>query len=302
VLFSALGLLFAASSAPALWLVVEVPPDGPCQLDVLAAAIRGLRPDVVLQVGKRTKDSDLEAQFVERGKVLSLTVRGRGKPLSRELPPPGVTCGEATQTAALMIDRYLAQFYGSGEEARIGEMSPGLLPSLAVELGLSLVQAVSGVSPNPSPGLVLALDLRLGLLLLALGVEVNLRGSEAIGGGVQGTYRVQPAATWLGAGVAPRLGPGRLEALATLGLSLLWVDVEASLHQEHAGRALDPYVGLAAAYALDLPAHFSVSLRFEERFVPSPSSFAIEGLPGAAAISMRRFTADLGLLAGYTFF
>jgi hypothetical protein len=173
---------------------------------------------------------------------------------------------------------------------------------VTLELGPSVTQMPLGLSPSPSPGLILALDLRLGWILLSLGGEANLPGNKAIEPASEGSYHAQPAAAWLAAGFDPRLGPGRLILQASLGLSLLWVRIHSSLNQQTPGNAADLYLGGAAGYLLDLPAHFMLGLRFEERVVPSPSSFGVEGVTGSTAVTVRQFTADLALLAGYNFF
>jgi hypothetical protein len=202
----------------------------------------------------------------------------------------------------LIVDRYLDEFYATAEETAIAPTETRDWPSLTLQLGPSLVQMPSGLSASVSPGVLLALDLRLSSLLMSLGGEANLPGTGAVVPGMAGTYHVQPADAWLAAGFAPHLGPGRLALQASFGLALLWVRIETSLHQEAPANRADPYFGLVGAYSLDLPAHFSLGLRFEERFVPSPSVFAVEGVPGSTSVTARRFTADLALLAGYTFF
>jgi hypothetical protein len=299
---AAAALLAATPVSPSLWLELQVDSASPCSPDGVAAAIRGLRPDLIVKLGKRTSVSDLQVLIVERNGSLTLMVLGPGKPLSRDLPPAGPSCGDASQTAALIVDRYLDEFYATGGEAQLASTTAGDGPSLRLQLGPSLVQMPTGLSPSISPGLILELDLRLGLFLASLGGEANLPGNGAVGAGTDASYHVQPAAAWIAAGVAPALGPGRLVLQASFGLDLLWVRIESSLHQEAPANEADPYVGLAAAYLLDLPAHFSLGLRFEERFVPAPSVFAVEGLSGSASVTARRFTADLALLAGYSFF
>jgi hypothetical protein len=293
-------LLGATPVSPSLWLELEVDPASPCNTDGVAAAIRGLRPDLVVKPGKRTSGVDLQVLLVERNGSLTLMVLGPGKPLSRDLPPAGASCADASQTAALIVDRYLDEFYAVGAETQLASTSAGEAPSLRLQLGSSLVQMPTGLSPSISPGLMLEVDVRLGLILLSLGGEANLPGNSAAIPG-EGTYHLQPAAAWIAAGVAPKLGPGRFMFQASFGLDLMWVRIETSLHQETPANEADPYVGLVAAYCIDLPSHFSAGLRFEERFVPAPSVFAVEGVQGST-VTARRFTADLALLAGYTFF
>jgi hypothetical protein len=303
VLATSLALVLTASpEAATLWLQVDVGPESPCRVEALASAILVQRPDASLAMGKRPRDTDLAALLVESSGTLTLTVRGQGKPLSRALPPAGSTCQETLQTAALMIDRYLDELHASGEEARIEELRSASAPHLTLALGPSVVQAPFGLSV----GLILEVDLRLGLLLLSLGGEANLSQSRTVTQTVQArtvqfTYDAQPAASWLAAGIAPRLGPGRFVAQASFGLSLLFVTAQSqALFQKRQGNAVDPYFGLRVAYAVDLPAQFSLALRYEERWVPSPTSFSVEGF--AAAFPARRFSGDLALMAGYTFF
>jgi hypothetical protein len=296
VVATSLALIVSASPAvTTLWLQLDAPRT-PCRIEALATAIHVQRPDAVLQIGKAPRASDPEAQLTEQAGTLTLTVRSQGKPLARELPPPGATCEEALQTAALMIDRYLDDLGPNDEEVHIADL--GREQSLAFLLGLTVTQAPVGWSP----GLGLELDLRLGLVLLSIGGEVNLPQEEAVLASRPWTYRVQPAASWFAGGVAPRLGPGRIVAQAALGVSLSFVSVHsATLFQLQSGSAADFFLGIRVGYALDLPAQFSLSLRYEERWVPAPSSFPVEGESGRA-ISIRRYSGDVGLLVGYAFF
>jgi hypothetical protein len=295
-------LLAATPSAPTLWLELDVEAGCPCSAEGLEAAIRGLRPGAVVKLGTRPNITDLQILLVERKGSLSLTTQGRGEPLIRTLPPAGSSCTETSQTAALIIDRYLDELYANDVETPIAPAARSLAPNLQLRLGLSFLQMPSGLSPSISPGAILELNLGLGLVLLSLGGEANLSGTKPVTSQGDGSYRAQPAATWLAAGISPRLGPGRLGLQGSFGLSLLWVQTDASLHQETRGHAVDPYVGLLASYFIDLPSHFSLGLRAEERFVPSPTVFITEGVPGSASVAVRQFTADLALLAGYTFF
>jgi hypothetical protein len=298
-----LAWLLAASPEPVtLWLRADLPPESPCRLESLSAAIKAQRPDALLALGARSKPTDLEALLAQSGATLTLTVRGPGKPLSRLLPSPGSDCLEAVHTAALMIDRYLDDLNENAEEARIEGLSSssGVEGAFTVSLGPSVVQGPAGLSA----GLVLEIGQRLGLLLLSLGGELNLSQQKKVtAAGVIGSYDLLPAAAWLAAGIAPRLGPGRLVAQASLGLSLLWVTIGQTTpptFQQQRASGVDPFAGLRLGYALDLSAKFSLALRYEERWVPSPTSFFVEGYPGS--VSVRTFSGDLALLVGYALF
>jgi hypothetical protein len=297
-----LAWILAASPEPVtLWLRADLGAQSPCHLASLAAAIHSQRPDARVAIGTRSLPSDLEAELTAHGSELWLTVRGQGKPLSRVLPPPGNDCVETVQTAALMIDRYLDELNESTEEARIGGLTGAPKARGILSLGPSVVQTPAGLSA----GLTLEFDLRLGLLLLSVGGEVNLPRNEAATTTVTGTYKLQPAATWIAAGVGPRLGPGRLAAQASLGLSLLWVTIGPTTpptYQQQQANTADPFLGFRLGYVLDLPANFNVSLRYEERWVPAPTTFSVEGYPGSGSVSVRAFSGDLALLVGYTIF
>jgi hypothetical protein len=295
-------LLSAESSGPTLWLELDVAAGSPCTAEGVAAAIRGLRPELALKIGKRPSAVELQAVLSERNGSLALTIQGWGAPLSRDLPAAPTSCTDASETAALIVDRYLDEVYSTGGEDLVAPVADRFRPSLALELGPSLTQMPLGLSPNPSPGLILVLDLQLGWLLFSTGGEVDLPGNKPIAAAAEGSYHAQPAVVWFAAGVDPRLGPGRLVFQASVGLSLLWVQLHSSLHQEQSKNATNLYVGGVAAYLLDLPAHFTLGLRFEERVVLDPSTFVVEGIPGATSVTVRQFTADLALLAGYRFF
>jgi hypothetical protein len=197
-----------------------------------------------------------------------------------------------------MIDRYLDELPATGGEAAIASLATGPGPGLRVGLGPSVVQGPFGLSA----GLMLQADLRLGLLLLSLGGELNLSQSKPIGPEVpDGTYTAHPGASWLAAGIAPRLGSGHLFVQASFGLSFLWIRAQApSLFQEQQGQSADPYLGLCGGYLIDLTSQFGMAVRYEERWIPSPSVFAVEN--AASTVSVRRFLGDLALLASYAFF
>jgi hypothetical protein len=290
----------ASPSTTTLWLRADFPQGSSCHVAALTSAIRAQRPEVVVALGARPGPSDLEAELTQGTTAISLSIRGRGKPLRREIPLTGEDCDESLQTAALMIDRYLDELNQNPEETPIEGLTTSTPTSHAftVALGPSVVQAPAGLSP----GLVLEVDLRLGLFSLALGGELNLPQHEAATE-VTGTYDVSPAAIWLAAGVTPQLGPGRLVAQASLGLSLLWVSIGQTTpptYEQQQGSAADPFVGLRLGYVLDLSARFSLGLRYEERWVPSPTTFSVFGYSGS--VSVRAFSGDLALLVGYTLF
>jgi hypothetical protein len=300
MLATPLALVLAVSPAsPSIWIRVDIAANSPCSASALVAAIRVQRPDASILLGPRPGTQGIEADFTESAGTYTLSVRGAGKPLDRVLPTPGSTCEETLETAALMIDRYADELHADAGQPQIEDLGAATKRRFWLFFGPSLVQAPAGLSF----GLTLEVDWRLSLLLLSLGGEANLAQEEAVAS-FDGAFRLTPAATWLAAGVAPRLGPGRIVAQASFGLSLLWVDIQSfstpPLPHQRNGNAVDPYVGLRVAYVLDLPLRFSLALRFEERFVPAPTSFFVEGYPGS--VSVRSLSGDLALLAGYSFF
>src|SRR5262249_33722271 len=160
--------------------------------------IRVERPDAALAMGS-PPGGGLVADLTEDHGTITLSVRGAGKPLVRELPAAGTSCEETLQTAALMIDRYLDELRASGEEARIEELGVRRGPEFGVAIGGSVAQAPAGWAP----GLTLETDLRLGPWLLSLGGEANLSQQQA-DSAFSGAFDLQPAAAWLAGGVAPR--------------------------------------------------------------------------------------------------
>jgi hypothetical protein len=293
-------LLAATPGQVTLWLRADFPQGGSCHLETLTSAIHAQRPDVALVLGQPPGTADLQATLTESATTLTLTMQGRGKPMRRELQLAGEDCGDALQTAALMIGRYLDEIAESSEEARIEGLSgsPGSRVSLLLTLGGSVVRAPAGWTP----GLILETDLSVGWLLFSLGGEINLAQTES-DTSLTGTYRLLPVAAWLSAGVAPRLGPGRILAQASGGLSLMFVTIGPTTpptFQQQRVTGVDPYLGLRVGYLLDLPWKFSLTLRYEERWVPAPTTFSVEGYPGS--VSVRAFSGDVALLIGYTFF
>jgi hypothetical protein len=296
-----LAWLLATTPSPVtLWLRADIPTGSSCHLESLTTAIRAQRPDVTIALGQRLNSTDPQAILTQGATTLTLSVQGKGKPLRREIPLAGEDCGDALQTAALMIERYLDELADSTEEASIEGLSGthGAPPSFFLAVGASVVQAPAGWTP----GVILEADLSVGWLLFSLGGEINLSQHQA-DKSVSGTYDILPAAVWVAAGIGPRLGPGRLIVQASGGLSMMFVTIGQTTpptFQQQQGSTADGFLGLRAGYILDLPAKFNLELRYEERWVPAPTIFSVEGYPGQ--VTMRAFSGDVGLLVGYAFF
>jgi hypothetical protein len=63
----------------------------------------------------------------------------------------------------------------------------------------------------------------------------------------------------------------------------------------------EPFVCLWLGYALRLPWHLLAGLRFEERWIPSPTHFTIDA-PSTPPLESPKFAAALSLLIGREFF
>jgi hypothetical protein len=262
-----------------------------------------VRPDVAIGLGMAPElEGSVQVVVSAKNAVILLTVSGHGRSINREFPDPN-DCEAACRTAALIIDRAL-------EDLRFEEPAPPietLAPppralDFAAQLGLGATQGMFDVAG----ALTLSLDLRWHLVLLHLAGDLVLpTGStqELPDGTV--TLQASGENLELGAGVSPRLGPGRLSFAGTFGIA--WTNLTANLSSQttvsvnNGGSATEPYVGLMAAYAYSLPESFFLSLQLEEQLALGRTVFTVKGEPGSVA-ETRAFTFQGWLLVGRRLF
>ncbi len=168
----------ASADAGTLWVVF---PSGaePCGFDQLAAALHARLGDVSVRPGVHDVLGDDVDVAVERsGSDWGLRVRAAGeRELERKLPRPGTDCVATTETAALMVERYLDDIRWTGGGAVVQQLPP--LPpkpppppwQMILEAGGAGVLLVPQDTPNlaagsgqpiPGPGGVLDIGVRWG--------------------------------------------------------------------------------------------------------------------------------------------
>ncbi len=230
-----------------------------------------------------------------------LRVTGNPTPLLR--PLPGQDCLRVVQTAASIVDGLLDQLPNPARD--VGPLgNSGALPAALSRLAWRGHPA----RPHRVGALVRARDaVRAGVTRLVGSVDVGLPASiplvtedqapEAVG-----SYQAIPIDLELGAGWGPRLGPGRLSLDGSVGVAIAIVCVRAPTpgQQVPAQFFLAPGVG----YTFELPAHFLVGIRLEERWAQAQSRVALplnEGIPGNEVVT-RVWTFTSTAIVGYRFF
>jgi hypothetical protein len=288
-----------------LWLTLSAPSQvfiasslDSCGPDVFAQALKVLRPDLSVGAGRApAQDASVQVSVAADQGIIVLTVTGHDRVVARQLPG-AIDCEAARQTAALIVDRAIEDF-------DIGRASPtiealaqrsGSTP-LLVSTGATLRQGILGAAVGPS----IRLELRLGIATFGVAGTFLLPNRHAIGGGL-GTYSARDETLEVTGGFSPRVGPGRLTLAAAAGVGWTILAVQSDLlFQRHGGTAGEPYGGMQAAYALDLPACLFLVARVEEQLALGRTIFVVEG-EGAPAVETRAWTAQASLLLGCRLF
>src|ERR1700733_10844530 len=110
VLALAAGLVLGGAPLNTIW--VAVPPEvAPCTVDVFAGVLRArLGQGAVLAGEHDLAAGDISVVILSGEQRLELRVQaGEERELIRELPGPGTDGAAASETAALMIERYLEE-------------------------------------------------------------------------------------------------------------------------------------------------------------------------------------------------
>jgi hypothetical protein len=284
-----------------------------CSSEAFAAAVRAQRPAVHVHLwypddgSVRPPDSAVRARLTQHGGAVTLDIRGAGKAIARTLPEAD-GCERNVATAALIVDGALDDLKLAAAAPSVDSLAPPVPFWKQLHLGLAVgagfEQGVFGVVPAFDVGVAL----RYRFVELTLDADLGLAGStaftannfpEASG---QGTLTANPFDFSLGAGVTPRLGPGRVSVDVLVGIATTSVAPSnvtgGVLHPETATAEL-PFGGLRLGYSLDLPRGLFLTLRAEERLAPT-AGFQVAGSGQLATTRAYTFQA-LGLL-GYHFF
>ncbi|MHB8416572.1 MAG: hypothetical protein ACYDCL_00750 [Myxococcales bacterium] len=269
--------LSLAATPPTLWLTLPTTGTGPCTEAEVVSSIHAREPGVDVRTGGSARPGDASAALAVEGGTWSLTVQSAGlRPLRRELPTPGADCVATSDTAALMLDRYLDDIHWSGRGTAFADLERPRVEGV-VEVGSSLAASPVGALP----ALELDLGARRGPFQLGLGGSVAWPEQSAFPAPYAGAYSVQLASARLVAAWRPRLGPGTARVELAPGAELFWVGASypsaTRLFQNHPAFDAAPYLGLRLGYELALPARFAVALRAEGRLLLIRPSFEVQG-------------------------
>jgi hypothetical protein len=280
------------ASAGALWVSLPSPSE-PCTSAQVADAIHLRRPTAEVREGRTPGPDDLWAEIDQGAAGWSLTVHAPGKGLRRPLPPRGADCVDLSETAALMLDRFLEELRWSDRAPQI-EKIVHLPPPPPVP-----VQAVVELGPAAGLG---GLGGQLELSARRAEVQLGLSGAGWLGttapvsttdAGV-GTYAVQRGQLEAVGGYRLALGPGTLRLEAAGGAQLLRAAASGPLlFHRQAQTAVSPTLGARAGYELGLPWALAVALRAQGRALLAQTTFQTVGYDGT--VRTRRLEGELVL-------
>ena len=279
-----------------------------CSADQLVAAIHLKRPADAVRAGGAPESGDVAVEVLRAPGNWSLEVRGASDtPLRRALPDPGQDCVALSETAALMVDRYLVDVNWKGGPAVIAPLPAPEPPAPPVPI-FGIVELAGGVENGllaMRPTLELAGGIQRGGLRLELSIAGSTSESTGLTSGTNldiGTLsanggRVQLAAAWL-----KPLGPGALVLDALPGVALERVSSTGAFvfHDAHATSVL-PFLGARAGYELGLPARFALAVRAEGRVYASTVTFSVDGANGSG-YTTARFDGEISLGLSRLFF
>jgi hypothetical protein len=292
---SATFLWFSLTAMPGVFVSSAI---DNCSADSFGRALRMVRPDVAIGLGPAPDAEGVEVVVTAKKGEILLAVSGHGRSINRSFPDPN-DCESASQTAALIIDRAL-------EDLRSTETTPAIETLAPPPSPFALLAAIGGGGTQGVFGAAAALNVALQLQWLDLAL-LTLSGDFVLPSGTTlpndlGTLQASGEVLELGVGVSPHLGPGRLNATALFGIT--WTNVTSdipSVPSNRGGSGVEPYVGLAAGYALGLPDHFFLSVQIEEQLALGRTEFVIEG-ESVPPASTRTWTFQAWLAVGRRLF
>jgi hypothetical protein len=295
-------VLALAAAVPLVWVGERASDDARCTGDAVAKAIQALVPETEVKVGQRAGDPDVQVELAESAQGFSLSVSGGRAPFTRLLPETGKQCVEAVNLTALIVSRYLDELPWRATSpppvVEVRRPPPPPPTKVVADFGLIASQIAAGLSP----GLTLDLGLRKGVVFALLGGDLVLdQHPPVIAGGNDGSYLVQSDAVRAMAGLALPLGPGAVSLEAGGGVFVTSVSVVSGvLFQKNPQSAAEAFASLRVGYGLELPGKLLLALRYEERWVPSPTSFEV--YPGISTVQSPKISGALSLVIGREFF
>jgi hypothetical protein len=269
-----------------------------CDAEAFGQALRAVRPDLTIGAGNPPEpDESVRVAIKPAGREIDLTVTGRNRAVARRLDGT-VDCEAASQTAALIVDRAIDDFdVGRAPQAIETLAPPPRLGHLSISAGATARQGMLA----PAGGLTLQLDVRLGVVMLGIAGGLFFPNARPIGEGL-GTYSERQETLAFAGGLSPKLGPGRLTLGGGLGVAWTALSVQSDvLFQQQGGTAAEPYLGLNAAYALELPLELFLRLQIEEQVALGRTVFAVQG-EQTPALETRAFSYQGALLLGRRLF
>jgi hypothetical protein len=291
------------ASAGTLWL--SLPPGdaaAPCTLPQVSRAIEERHPGLVVVPGPPPGGEGFRAAIEASNERWELVVEGAEVPrtLRRELPAPGSDCEALSQTAGLMVARFLEDLPRLGGAATLDPLErPAAAPTIPIDLLADLGLGASPGVASARPQLTLGLAVRRASNQLWLGADLELPETAAIDAThdfafVQGRVELAVEHGW-------DLGPGLLWTGGAASARLTHVAAQGPLLFHSAATTFaTAEFGLRAGYEVPLGSSWALGGRLTGRVAAQTTTSGVDGY--AAQVSTRRFDGDLSAVLSRTLF